>query len=217
MGGDTYFLYENITAAVCLCGSVITGSGCSDCDVTMATGQSSTYDLCSGQYTHLSGAANVMHDFRVSILSPSSASTQNPSMLEVLEEATFVYSGGPSGYDTSTWDFGDASTTTVFNTTSVSHTFLYVGTVSVSLTLNSSSTSAMSATQVSFQVTVSAPPDQAEMSCPASPTLSWSELSLSVNLTSAWAQRVTWTREDLSSAGMAGEGEGGYTSPEKGG
>ncbi|GFS21791.1 polycystin-1 [Elysia marginata] len=215
MDGAFYFLYENITLPQCLCGNVVAVPGCTNCDATMVAGLSLTSDLCNGQYTHLKGASSVTHDFQISI--SSSTTSLGKSVLQVFEDATFIYSGGPSGFDTCVWDFGDASTATVFNTTSVSHAFLYTGSFNLSFSLTSSTAPTLPGVQGSFQVTVVAPTEDPQISCPSSLVRSLEDVAISADFMSAWGQSVTWIREDLSSTpAFAGEGEGacetGWTS-----
>ncbi|GFN79869.1 polycystin-1, partial [Plakobranchus ocellatus] len=222
-----YFLFENNAPVLCLCGDVIPVSACSDCDSVMAAGLSGSAQMCNGQYTHLDGAAHILHDLQISISSPSSSSV---STLIAFEEATFEYSGGPRGFDYITWDFGDASTVTVFNRTNVSHTFIYVGSFDVRLTLSatglsSSSSAASSSTtrsstppdvQVTIKVTVTAPLEHGDLSYPVSPVRSLEVMRISAEFKSGWGQTVHWTREDpsaVTSGGEEGEGscESGWT------
>ncbi|XP_035828345.1 polycystin-1 isoform X2 [Aplysia californica] len=183
LSGYSYSVFDP-DVAECLCGSVVSlPAGCSDCGgSTSSLGPG----LCSNEYSNILGAVGMMYDFSI---------TYSPTSPNVFEKVYFMWSGGPLGINGSEWDFGDSTTTSVLSTSTTSHTFTYPGQRQVTLTLHIARGTALQETMVSVPVEVGSRSDLGILNCPLSDVSTYIPQNVSATFTSAWRQKVSWTRE----------------------
>lgn len=191
--GNSHFIYDSSSSSIsCLCGDIVNGTTCAECSNSALTSP----NLCNGLHSNVVGARSVMYDVTVSI------SPTNPQVMSVVN---FTLSGGHAKYDKFSWNFGDATEKSVLKNKFVSHIYIYPGQFEVAVTLTATSSPGILPMQVTIFLTVSATSDIGTLNCPSQVVSTSDTLDVSAVFTSAWKQKIKWTRQEkLNSQGSFG-------------
>ena len=133
-----------------------------------------------------------MFDFSLTI------SSSPPSTMEIV---SFQWSGGPSSITHLEWDFGDYTDVVSTRDTVVKHIYTYPGQKQVDVTVHMTGASSVQK-QMLFSVNVVSRLDEGVLTCASTEVSTFTPVNLTTTFSSAYGQKVSWTRVDDSTSGV---------------